>query len=304
MSSLFEIDATGLDVGYTNLREGRCAPEREIREKLEAMWGIYEPYADADYRAGFARDPDGRFWEMYLGCALLQAGKTLLSRSDRQSAGGQPDICVLDPDRRIWIEAIAPERGAEGPDQVRGPQPINEGGGFEPVPERQAQLRATSALLTKSRIIKGYLQSGVIRPDDVRLVAIGAGHFARHVPEGGLPLIISSVFPIGDEFVKIDREHGGVVDRGFATSLEIGRRTSAIPRTAFVDESYSHISGIIWSRIGIGNMSRDDRPLTLVHNPYAVVPMPESWGVWDREFVTRKVGDGWEAEDILAHAGS
>jgi hypothetical protein len=115
---------------------------------------------------------------------------------------------------------------------------------------------------------------------------------------------MSTVFPIGEEFVTIDREHGGVVDRRFATSLAIERRGSAIPRTAFIDERFSHISGIIWSRISIGNMSRSVRPLTFVHNPCAVVPMPQLWGVWDREFVTKKVEDGWEAEDIPAHAKS
>jgi hypothetical protein len=28
--------------------------------------------------------------------------------------------------------------------------------------------------------------------------------------------------------------------------------------------------------------------------------MPQSWGVWDREFVTRPDGDGWETEDIVS----
>ena len=302
MSSLFEIEGSDLDRAYTNLREGKYASERDTRKMLESMWQTYEPYADADFRPGFARDPDGRFWEMYLGCTLAQAGKKLLPRSDRQTAGGQPDICVLEADRRIWIEAIAPGRGAEGPDRVRGPRPVNEGGGFEPVPVRQAQLRATSALSTKSKKVQGYLETGVIRPNDVRLIGISAGRFARLIPEGRFPLIISCVFPIGDEFLVIDRKHGGVVEMGFATSLAIERQGPRILRTAFLDEGFSHISGIIWSRIDIGNMSRSDRPLTFVHNPYASVAMPQRWGVWQREFVTTQVQDGWEAVDILAEA--
>jgi hypothetical protein len=28
------------------------------------------------------------------------------------------------------------------------------------------------------------------------------------------------------------------------------------------------------------------------------------WGVWDREFVTKKEEDGWSAEDILAPVAS
>jgi len=42
------------------------------------MWATYEPYADPDFPQGFAHDVDGRFWEMYLGCTLLEAGRALL----------------------------------------------------------------------------------------------------------------------------------------------------------------------------------------------------------------------------------
>lgn len=297
MTNLFEIDGANLDRGYTNLREGKFAAEREIRDELESMWRVYEPYADPDFRQGFAHDPDGRFWEMYIGFALIRAGKTLLLTADRQRAGGQPDICVLDGQRRIWIEAIAPGRGNAGPDQVRGPRPINEGGGFEPAPIRQAQLRTTSALLKKSLIIERYLQEGVIAHEDVRLIAIGGGRFGIHVAEGALPLIMSAVFPIGAEYVTINRENGQVIDQGFEASLAIERQGSAIPRTAFICEQFSHISGVIWSRISIGNMSLPQRPMTFVHNPFALIPMPQSWGVWDREFVTTKGEDAWEAKD-------
>lgn len=168
------------------------------------------------------------------------------------------------------------------------------------MPIRQAQLRLTSALWTKSRIVRGYLRSGVIAPGDVRLIAISGSRFARHIPEGRCPLILSSVFPIGNEFITIDREHHGVIDTGFATLLSIPRQGGVIPRTAFLDQLFADISAVIWSRIGIGNMSRDVRPLMLVHNPLALVPMPQSWGVWDREFVTKEIGQGWQAEDILA----
>jgi len=268
------------------------------------MWARYEPYADPNFCGAFARDPEGRFWEMFLGCTLLDAGKTLLPTTERQRAGGQPDICVLDGDRRIWIEAIAPDRGGGGPDQVRGPRPINEGGGFEPAPIRQAQLRATSALWTKSQIVQRYLHEGTLGNEDVRIIAIGGGRFGIYAPEGGLPLIMSAVFPIGSEYVTINRENGAVVDQGFQQSLQIARQGPAIPRTAFVTDTFSHISGIIWSRVSIGNMSRLQSPLTFVHNPLALVPMQQAWGVWDREFVTTSHDGEWQAVDILAPAQS
>jgi hypothetical protein len=304
MTSLFEIDGDNLDQGYLNLRESRFAAERALRDTLEQMWTAYEPYADPDFRDGFARDPDGRFWELYLGCTLLEGGKSLLPATERQRSGGRPDLCVLDADRRLWIEAIAPDRGAPGPDHVAGPLPINEGGGFEPAPVRQAQLRITSAFWTKSQVVERYLREQVISPEDVRLVAIGGGRFGIHAPENGLPIILSALFPIGQEFVTIDLETGDVASQGYEPSFAIARQGGAIPRTAFIDERFSHISGVIWSRASIGNMSRLQRPLTFVHNPLGTVRMPEAWGVWDREFVTTPHEGGWQARDILAPDGA
>jgi hypothetical protein len=302
VTSLFDFDGDNLDLGFVNIREGRFAAERRLQRALDAMWVVYAPYADSDFREGFARDPDARFWEMYLGCALIEAGKLLLPSVDRRRQGGQPDICVLEAGRRIWIEAIAPDRGTAGPDYVGGPRPINEGGGFEPAPLRQAQLRLTSAILTKSRALERYLGEGTIQPEDVRIIAIGGGRFGLHVPDNELPLVLSAVFPIGAEFVRIDRRTGQAVDHGFELSLTIQRQGGVIPRTAFLDERFCHISGAIWSRAGIGNMVRDERPLTFVHNPIAKVPMSASWGVWDREFVTEEREGQWEARDVIADA--
>lgn len=43
---------------------------------------------------------------------------------------------------------------------------------------------------------------------------------------------------------------------------------------------------------------------TAVLSVLAQTPLPTQWGVWDREFVTTRLGDGWEANDILAHVAA
>jgi hypothetical protein len=301
MSDLWGVTGANIDEGYVNLCAAEHACEGEMRCAIDALWAVYEPYADPDFASGFARDPDGRFWEMRLGVWLLEGGKNLLPAAERLIDGGQPDLCVLEEDGRVWIEAIAPQVGAAGPDQVVGPVPANENFGVGVVPRRQAQLRTTSALFTKSEKIKSYLQQGVIAAEDRRLVAISPCRFPLYVDEHPLPLIMSSVFPLGDEYVTIDAQTGEVVNHGFEHSLHIERTDGkVVPRTAFLTEEFAHISGVAWSRYSIGGMNRQERPLTLVHNPRAVVKMPTGWGVWDREFVITKAGGSWEATDILA----
>ena len=300
MSNLFDIDGQNLDLGFENLKVAKSPIEKQLRALLQEMWAKYEPYADPDFRHGFARDLDARFWEMYLGCTLIEAGRTLLPAAERQREGGQPDLCVVDSGRRTWIEAIAPDEGAPGPDQIVRPIPINEGGGLVAAPTRQAQLRTSSALWTKARAIAGYLEQGVIAPEDTRIIAISAARFGVYVSEHPLPLIVTTLFPIGDAYATVDRATGEVLEEGFLAAPLIQRQRSPIPRTAFLDERFADISGVIWSRISIGNLSRQDRPITYVHNPLAKISLTENWGIWDREFVTTRHGDQWETTDILA----
>jgi len=138
VTELFATSAIGdnLDVGYLNLRASQSPVERDMVQTLEAMWAQYEPYADPDFVEAFARDPDSRFWELAIGYALLDAGKTLLATVDRPRNGGHPDLCVLEQGRRIWIEAIAPTIGESGVDQIPELVPLNEGGGFRDRPTR------------------------------------------------------------------------------------------------------------------------------------------------------------------------
>lgn len=153
MTNLFDVNGPSLDRGFENLKAAESPFEQQLHDHIEAMWATYKPYADPDFRQGFARDVDGRFWKMYLGCTLLGAGRTLLPVVERQRQGGQPDLCVLEDDRRTWIEAVAPDEGAPGPDQIARPIPMNEGGGLVTAPIRQPQLRASGAFWTKAQRI-------------------------------------------------------------------------------------------------------------------------------------------------------
>lgn len=298
MADLWSVVGDDCDLGYQNLRAGEFAAEREIRAELDALWAVYQPYADPDFISGFAHDPDARFWEMYLGFRLLEAGKVLRPTAERLREGGQPDLCVIDGDRKIWIEAIAPGPGDEGPDQVRGPLPVNEGGGFGVAPARQGQLRMTSALWTKHQAMTRYADQGLFGEGDLRLIAISAGRFGLYVADQPLPNILSAVYPFGDQFVTLN-DAGEVVGGGYEHSPRIARESGDVPRTAFLDPQFSELSGVVWSRIAIGQMSREQRPMSFVHNLSSVRPFPDQWGCWDREWKAALDGHSLSVADVL-----
>jgi hypothetical protein len=270
MTTLFATTGDNLDLAYLNLRARKHRSERDIAEALESMWAQYSPYADRRFVQAFARDPDARFWEMFIGCALLNAGKTLLLTEDRPRKGGHPDLCIVDGSRRIWIEAIAPDRGQLDDDRVPEIAPINRGGHVAAQPIRQIHLRISSALWTKTKAFRTYRDQGIIAESEPCVVAIGAGRFATYAQGIGFPLAVSAVFPIGNQFVRVDRSTLEIVEHGFQPSNTIERATGDdIPRSAFVDPNFHDISGLIWSRVSIGNMRRAIPPLSFIHNRFA-----------------------------------
>lgn len=302
MAPLFELAGPDLDPGYLNLCAAEYPAEQVIKAALEGMWLRFEPYADADFAMAFARDPDARFWEMYLGCALLNAGKALQLRANRAQGQGNPDLCIVDGERRIWIEAISPDVGDVGVDQVPGVVMLEDGGAAQAQPMRQIHLRITSGLWTKKQAIDQYRADRVIGENDVCVIAISGSKFALQAGGLGFPLALSAVYPIGDEYISVNVENFAVVGHGHHRAEEIERAGGNIPRTAFFDDRFAQVSGLIWSRAGIGNMDRGARPLSFIHNHAAENAMPRGWGVWDKEYQALTNDGGWSFPNFLAHA--
>jgi hypothetical protein len=112
--ALFDSDYADASVGYKNLKAAPPGGDLAlIREGLEELWTRYEPYADANFRSEFARQPDPRFWEMFLATRLLACRKKLVARAELPAGQREvgPDICIRKSRRKIWIEAIAPSPG-------------------------------------------------------------------------------------------------------------------------------------------------------------------------------------------------
>lgn len=303
MSRLFEDDYPGADQGYVNLKSQEYEAEREMHGALQALWERYEPFAENDFRRQFAAEPQARFWEMFLACALLDAGHRLVPFGDRRG-GGQPDICIVEGDRRIWIEAIAPKPG-NGRDAIRLAQ--NRPADDEPrvktfaAPEREVALRIVGALKTKTDKVREYRQKNVIAEDEPCLVAIGGAEFGIYAQERPLPAMPSAILPIGPLAATIDRESGEVVAVGYRRSDTIDRTgADPIPRTALLDDYFVGISAVIWSRVTIGNMSRAERPMSVVHNPRSTVRIAEGWVNLDREFTVRTNDQDIDVHEVEA----
>ncbi len=294
-SSLFDLQVSNADVAYENIRRANSPFEREIKNHLDALWRIYQPFADSGFVREFPNDPDGRFWEMYLTVELVRQGKNVRPRSELPTTvrDASPDIRIVEGGRTIWLEAIAPDIGElANLDRVPELVPINRGGSAQRAPRRQVELRISGALLQKTNAFQRYKERGLVGEQDVCLVAISGLRFFAQSASIGLTPAATAVYPLGNQFVTLDRDTFEQVDSGYHYSEEIGRSAATgIPRYAFLHDRFSKIGGLIWSRRSIGSFIGKSNDFVFVHNISAKNRLPTSWASWSEEDLVSQVGE-------------
>lgn len=268
MTSLFDDSIDPSDEGYKYIRDvERFKPDRQY---LEELWQRFEPFADPEFRIEIASNFQGRFWEMYLACALLDLGFELEAR---ESAG--PDVCVRTNPGHVWLEATAPDQGTGG-DAVPPPK---YGGEAERVPEEQITLRIQSAIWDKHKKHNEYRKSGRIAAEDPYVIAINGKRIREIVADSSPPLIVKAVFPFGSPYVVLDRETHEIVGEGYQYRPGIEKASGAVVDTDFfMNNTYAGISAVLFSTVdALNRPSNPGGDFRLVHNPNAVAPLPLGW---------------------------
>ncbi|MGX1587877.1 hypothetical protein [Brevundimonas diminuta] len=275
--TLFDLELEASTDAYRRLREdGRD----EDRACLDALYERYRACLDDNFKDQFARATHDRFFELRLADALAAHGFVL-----EPAAEGRPDFATrLADGRRLWVEAVSLSWGRpDNPD--RAPE-LREG--LQPAPIRQVLLRKTSALKEKRDKFRGYLEAGVVQPDDVCVIAMSSGGLYPHVEGAGLPRIVSAVLPFGDELITLDRATGEVIAISHERRAELVKANgAAVPTTAFeTPEEYGGISAILHDTAHLGTWRGDLQPKrwVTVANHTAVVQAPEDLFPWGTRY--------------------
>src|SRR5689334_4607144 len=109
----FFTDGPARDIAYRNIRDSQNEHAKRARAACEALWEIYQPYADPEFLIETRDSLDPRYWEMYLTTSLIDQGFDVVCPKPG------PDVGIQFEGRHIWFEATSPSRGADGaPDQV------------------------------------------------------------------------------------------------------------------------------------------------------------------------------------------
>lgn len=243
--TLFEKSITSDDSTYLELRENPNLAEQ--RSCISKMYSAFEPYADANFMEEFPKHCLSRFWEMYLGSAILGAGCKLVPRKSRNSGG--PDLCIELNSRLVWVEATLPNIGT-GPDSDPLKIPLSTEIA-QVVPEDEIILRFCSAIKDKHSQHLDHISKGLVHADEPFLVAVngaGLGHLPHMI--GDVPYAVRAVLPFGPYTMTFDPKTKKTLSEGFRYRVSIAKKSGSLVSTnMFLDPSFKLISGMFYSNI-------------------------------------------------------
>lgn len=238
-NNLFLNGDTDFDPVYKAIRDSENPCDKKGKQFCIDLWEIFEQFSDDHFVSQIQKDFHARFWEMYLTCTLIEKGYQVTCPKPG------PDILLSCNQSSMWIEAIAP---TSGDIELKDSVPEITMGSVQNVPNDQVILRYRSAIAVKSEKYKEYVKKGIVNESDQFVIAINGCRVNNSRTDYDPPRIVRAVFPIGDEYITIDKFTGKSLDSGFLFKKSISKSSgSKIPIDIFLDKSHSFLSGVIFS---------------------------------------------------------
>lgn len=235
----------------------RNAPDDYI-QMIENVWNVYKDYASPNYQVELLRGGSkltSLLWEMILGCALLENGLTL-QKSDNDN---RPDLCLIDKEKKIWIECCVPRFGQESH------------AGFYKVVDNTDDDCTVSWIdndFGASRYLQGlyekkiqyskWLASGIVSVDDIFIIAMNGREVRLSISNNALPDIMLPLYGMGNIGVVIGGSEDGKVF--YEHKKDIAKNdVTKIPTQFFLNEDNAIIDGVIYSDFWFGSLSSQPR---------------------------------------------
>ena len=242
---------------YVAARSGTRPDQKMARKNCEDLWRIYAPYADEHFLSEFPLQFHQRWFEMWLTVFLIRAGHHVTCPKPG------PDVRIKLDGQVVWIEAVCATAGLEGkPDSV--PKPVY--GQVSKTPMNAYALRVTNALRTKAKAFKGYIAQGIVRADDLVVIAI-------NVHEMGLGPHLRDVMKLalygqGNLVLRFDRFTKEFVDTRHKAVKSISKisNTALVGTQPFLDSSMRHVSAA-WGFMGCAANSCSDIAADCIQSP-------------------------------------
>jgi hypothetical protein len=265
----------GCDLTYRNIGYSTKQGSLNARRRCEELWRLFEPLADPDFLDLLPFKFHQRWFELYLGAALVDAGLDVRA----PTPGKGPDFEIHAGGRRIFVEAVCPTAGdPEHPDAVSEPDYRDADGrpAAVQVPHDRITLRIAGAVRAKLDVFDKYRLKGLVDPEDACIVAVNL----RGIPQAwadSREFFFRAVYGMGNQYAQIDRESGKVVATGREHRAILLRSSGAAEAVApLLDPVHSDICAILGSSVDAANTRiplGDD--FVLMPHASAQVPVPQ-----------------------------
>jgi len=263
-----------LDPLYMAMRDANHVDNKAQQDHCEALWATFQSkkLADSHFLTEFSQRTKERYWEMYLGCTLVELGLNPEKVSD-----SGPDFLIAHNGRRYWIEATCPGPGDISlPDSV--PNQSIGGNIVHEYPHEQVILRYTNALSLKKCHRNKNIEAGIINKEDGYIISISASGLNNHIPSAKNPnSILQTLFPVGQVYVNFGKDRADQAEVGVHDKHHIlktgGKEVST---DAFVNPEWNWLSAVIFEPIGLERVPLEapmGSSFHTVHNPLADVPL-------------------------------
>ena len=260
----------------------RC---HSVREHCEDLWRDYWKFADENFPVEFALQFHQRWFEMYLSVTLLRRGIAV------KCINHGPDILAMFDKRRVWIEAVCAGTGEPGMADSVPDTPV---GVVRDVPMREYVMRVRSSLAEKSGKYMKYADEGIVRSEDLTVVALNVG---------GIPglcanmdeCIKRSVYGIGNPVLTVDKISRTIVGSGRESKASVLKSSGAhVGVQCFTDGSMAHVSGVLGTGTNAFNLPAQlGQDFVLYPNLTAGCLWPEGLLPLGMEWVFEETGSGW-----------
>ncbi len=242
------------------------------KERFDALWVKFSPYADTDFLRKLKINFHSRTWEMYLCNVLFEKGFHVSKPSDVPRNEG-PDFILNDD---TYIECIACSKG--------DPSKFNSVPLMQSVctPEEIIRtdvlidkmiLRITNAITEKAITQYGkWKKKKWFKENSPFIVAINSGDLSYQQNYLGIPLIIKALF--GLEFMQITQNG----DESFSFRKNVEKGKVSVPLDYFASDKFNFVSGVIFSDEYVLNPPEhigDD--CIFVNNPFALNPVSNEY---------------------------
>lgn len=257
----------------------------ELKKEQFVGLGLADKHFSSEYYSPNKEKFFQRLWEINLGLWLSDQGFML------ESAEIGPDFSTTVNGKRLWIEAVSPTPQGILIDFFK----VRAGDEFvvKDYPYNEIMLRVTSALSGKMRRYRDCLTGGIVSRDDCFVVAVDFSQldFMAHIGISQMPTLVEAVYPVGPQYVSIDRDTLKQVGSGCTYKAEVKKVSvggvANVEKDLFLRDEYacvscalgavSRVEGVIWS--------------VLAHNVNAEIKMDSGILAVDKEYSASLDGD-------------